>query len=236
MLKFKSTIKKQLCVFLCAVFAVSVLPVCGVAAERKPDSILTNNFVAESKTIRTTDESGDPVIILEHNDTKYNLRQSKTENAKTMIAFFPEDNVVANAMMESINNLTRGSGTHTEDDWFYASSVHVTSTIYYTSKEVNLYRFASISKVVVSLYCNNGTTVPSLVVLLGQVGIDENGKMQTNQRKEISSTTPGTFYPPSSWVSINLDAGVSNPLVANVTITAKRASATKTFTLYNSVH
>ena len=235
MSKFKPATKKHLCIILCALFVVSFFPVYGGAAERKSASILTNRFVAESTATRTTDGSGDPVIILEHNKIKGNLRNAGTDNVKTTVAIFPENESVADAMMSSINNLTAGSGTHTEDEWFHGSSVHVTSTIYYTSAMINLNRFAAITKVVVSIYCINGTTVPSLTVLLGQIGIDENGIMRYNQRKEISSTSAGTFYPPSSWVRINLDAGVSSPLAGHVTFIAQRPAGQRTYTLYNYV-
>lgn len=236
MSKFKTATKTHLCIILCMLFVVSAFPFYGISAENKSASILTNGFVAESTAIRTTDERGDPVIILEHNEIKGCSRQIKTDNVKTTVAIFPENESVADAMMDSINNLTRGNGTHTEDEWFHGSSVHVTSTIYYNSKLINLFRFASITKVEVAIHCINGTTVPSMTILLGQVGIDENGVMQSNQRKEIYSTTPGTFYPPSSWVRINLDAGVSAPLVANVTFVAKRPAGQKTYTLYNAVY
>lgn len=228
---------KSFCVFLCLIFSISIFPSHCLAAKTtiKPDSLLTNNFVANATATRTTDENGSPIILLEKTTELFSLKKNSKNNAKISVAIIPENNVNASEIMNSIYSLASGSGTHTEDEWFYASSVHVTSTIYYSSTSISSFTYAAITKVTITVHTNNGTTISAMKLIMGQIGLDENGQMRTAQRKEFNALTARTFYPPASWVPINLSAGVSAPLAAHLNFTTKRQAGTKNFSLYNYV-
>ena len=181
-----------------------------------------------------SDSNGDPVILLTKEESLPSTWSGQAQYVKTTAAILPSDAQEAEEIVESIEELTRGTGTHTEDGWFYASSVYLSSTIYYNVSIIDGFDYVSITKVTISCRVNSGTSISSMSLLMGQQGFNQYNGYSGGQTKTFNATTARTFYPPSNWVPV-VWYDLQTVVAAHLTATAVRSGGSSTFTLYNNV-
>jgi hypothetical protein len=192
---------------------------------------ITEKFVAESEYSVERDSKGESVIILTNVQPSSSfLRSGSNDFIKTSLAILPSNEQEANDIIANIESLS-ASGSLTEDDWFYGSSVYLTSTISYSTTTVSGLDYGKITKVTISATTNSGSSISSMSLLMGQNGWATGGYKQ--QRQTFNATTTRSFTPPSSWAAVLWDG--SGDVGASLTCTAVRQGGQSTFTLYNSI-
>lgn len=195
---------------------------------------VSEEFVTEAKCSVERDSNGEMVITLTDVQPLTSITsQSGVSNfTKTTVAILPADEKQGEEILDNIENLRRGGGSYTEDDWFYGSSVYLKSTINYsTSTGSDDLTYGGITNVTISASTNSGSSISSMSLLIGQNGWAPGG--YKNQKTTFDATTTRSFAAPSSWVDILWDG--SGDVGANLTCTAVRQGGQSTFTLYNAL-
>lgn len=193
---------------------------------------ITEKFVSESDYSVQRDNKGSVVITLTNMQPLPSTLQLGTSNfAKTSVAILPFNEQEANDIIANIESLRRRSGSATEDEWFYGSSVYLKSTINYSTTTVSGLEYGQITNVTISATTNSGSSISSMSLLMGQNGWAPGGFKQ--QRQTFNATTARSFTRPSSWVAVLWDG--TGDVGAHLTCTAIRQSGQSTFTLYNSI-
>ena len=195
------------------------------------DSIMTAEFVAEADCSVISDSNGEPVILLTKEKELPSCKLNERQHVKTTVAILPSSEQEKEEILNRIS-VTRGSGSQTEDGWFYGSSVYLSSTAYYTRSTINNQDHVGIDRVTIQCRVNSGTQITAMSLLMGQIGATPPGyPPATNQSKTFNALTTRTFYAPSNWIPVILTGDVG----AHVTATATRNGGSSTFTLYNSL-
>ena len=197
------------------------------------DSIMTAEFVAEADCSVISDSNGEPVILLTKEKELPSCKLNERQHVKTTVAILPSSEQEKEEILNRIS-VTRGSGSQTEDGWFYGSSVYLSSTAYYTRSTINNQDHVGIDRVTIQCRVNSGTQITAMSLLMGQIGFSQVGGGAFNQEKTFNALTTRTFYPPSTWVPVVAEAMMSN-VGAHVTATATRNGGSSTFTLYNQI-
>lgn len=195
---------------------------------------VSEKFVTEAECSVERDSNGGMVITLTDVQplTSVASRAGVNEFTKTMVAILPADETQGREILDNIESLRRGSGSHTDDGWFYSSSVFLQSTINYTtSTGSDGLSYGRITNVTISALTNSGSSISSMSLLMGQNGWATGG--YKTQKKTFNATTARSFSAPSSWVSVLWDG--SGDVGAHLTCTAVRQGGQSTFTLYNSI-
>lgn len=197
------------------------------------ESIITEKFVAESEYSLDHDSNGETVITLTNvQPVSSSTRSTENDYAKTSVVILPSSEQEANDIIANIEDLQRATGSLTNDDWFYGSSVYLSSTINYSTTTVSDgLDYGRITRITIRATTNSGSSISSMSLLVGQNGWASGG--YRNQRTTYNATNTRSFTPPSSWSSILWDG--SGDVGANLTCTAVRQGGQSTFTLYNSV-
>ncbi len=237
-------LKKLLSITLSIVLAMSflVMPVFAAEEDSKKDiPIISEKFVAESEYSITSDSNGEPVIILTNvEQLSSNFRSAENHYAQTSVAIWPSDEQELEeiiASIESIKSSNRSgtTGNHTEQGWFYGSSVYLTSTIYYYTTVVDSKTYKGMSSVDISCSVNNGTSISTMVLDMYQVGIIPNGATP-DQTKRFDAKTQRSFSVPSNWQPVFSFSTANSIVGADITATAVRQSGSSTFTLVHRIH
>ncbi|NLV87499.1 MAG: hypothetical protein GX025_09860 [Clostridiales bacterium] len=195
---------------------------------------ITEKFVADSDYYVTSDSNGDSIIILSNTQSLPFNRLERVLSEKTVVAVLPSDEQEKEEIISNIENLTRGSGTNTEDGWFYGSSVYLTSTISYTTATNVGATFIAITGVTINALVNSGTSISSMSLAMGQCGMTENSGYTQTQTKTYNAKTVRSFTPPTSWQPV-LRWDYATAVGAHLTCTVSRLGGSSTFTLYNSI-
>lgn len=195
---------------------------------------LTPQFVEKAEYSLEKDSSGKTVIILTDVEPLNSRANSDTNHfSKTSVAILPSSEKETAKIIENIKTLRRGSGSYTEDDWFYGSSVYLKSTVnYFTEVGSDGLTYGGITNVTISSSTNSGTSISSMTLSMGQLGWREGGGY-ANQQTSFNAITARSFSAPSSWGYVLWDG--SGDVGANLECTAERQGGQSTFTLYNSV-
>lgn len=195
---------------------------------------ITEAFVKDAKCSVISDSNGKPVILLTKEEALPNVKSNENQYVKTTVAILPSSDQEKEKIIQEIGAVTRGVGNHTEDGWFFGSSVYLSTTINYTIRDTVTKRYGNINYVKISCSTNSGTQITSMSLYMGQLGPSENNGA-VSQEKIFNATTARTIYAPSNWVPIVWE-DLTSSAGAHLTATAKRSSgATSTFTLYNSL-
>jgi hypothetical protein len=195
---------------------------------------ITTAFVKDAKCSVISDSDGEPVILLTKEEALPNVKSNETQHVKKTVAILPSSDQEKEEIIQNIGEVTRGVGNHTEDGWFFGSSVYLSTTINYTTSYINGLKHGEISYVKISCSTNSGTQITSMSLNMGQIGPSGNNGA-VSQKKTFNATTARTIYAPSNWVPIVWEDAHSSA-GAHLTATAKRSSgATSTFTLYNII-
>ena len=190
-------------------------------------------LVTKSKFTVKRDSSGKIVIALTNvKPLPRVISRLKVRNyVKTTVMILPDGEAEAKEVIDNIISLKNGSGSYTEDGYFYGSSVYLKSTINYSTSVSSGINYGKITKVTISASTNSGSSISSMSLLMGQNGWAPGG--YKSQSSKFNATTARSFTPPSSWVSVKWDS--TKDVGAHITCTAVRKSGKSTFDLYNSL-
>ncbi|MBQ3199831.1 MAG: hypothetical protein IJB67_05650 [Firmicutes bacterium] len=198
---------------------------------------VTKAFIAEAEYFLTTSDNAQPMITLS------NTERNGNEYLATTAVILPDDMSEAYVILDSIkaikeNNYVSpcGSGTITEDGWFYGSSVYLTTTLSYTTVTENGITYGEITRATISANTNSGTTISSMSLRLGQNGFTQGYGYTNEQVVEYDATTQRTFVPPSNWSAVIWGDDEGSIVGSELSVVATRSNgATSTFALYNTI-
>ena len=229
----KRVMRKATAIAMTMLLFASVCNINAYAAGSMEPKI-TEKFVAESEYSVERDSNGGNVITLTNvqPSSAAASRLGVNNFTKTSVAILPADEEQAKEIIGNIESLRRGGGSHTEDDWFYGSSVYLKSTVNYsTTVGSDNLTYGKITNVTISASTNSGSSISSMSLLMGQNGWTPGG--YKTQKTTFNATTARSFTAPSSWVNVLWDG--SGDVGAHLTCTAVRQGGQSTFTLYNSI-
>jgi len=196
---------------------------------------VSEEFVAESTLSVELDSNGDIVIVLTNMQKLSSDSRTGIDNyAQTKVAVLPTDEKEVIDIIESIAQLSRASNSHSEDDWFYGSSVFLSSTVYYSETTSSGLKYIGIDKTTISCSVNSGTSISSMSLLMGQIGFLLGGGYSDKQKTTFNATTTRTFNAPSSWIMVHKNDNTAS-VGAHLTATAVRQGGQSTFTLYHAI-
>lgn len=223
--------KKILSLLLVFVLSLANLSV-SYAAEQ---SVLTKEFVKEANLSVTKDQYGESVILLTTVEELSTSSRAGTKNyAQTTIAILGENEGKTAKIIDNIRSIQRGNGNYTEDDWFYGSSVYLSSTIYYTTTPLDLgYSAAAINKVSIQCTTNSGSSISKMTLTMVQNGPCYPDGVTRQQKKDFDAKTARSFTAPSSWYPVDMSSSFTT-VSATIECTAVRPGGTSsTFRLPN---
>ena len=225
----------SICLSLALLSSVGINTVAASDVSIGELSVVTVRFVAESDYEVIKDSIGEPVILLTRvEELNQNSRSSGKSYVSTTVAVVPTDDEEMERILEDIA-LLRGSGNMTEDEWFYASSLYLKSTVSFTTTSSGGFVYIGMDKVTIEMKVNSGTTITSASLYMVQYGIKLGGGTTTTQKVTYDATTTRTFNAPTSWVKV-LHNGLGTLVGANLTAYVSRpGGASSNFSLPNTI-
>lgn len=215
-------------------FALSLANFSASYAEEKP--ILTDDFVKEAELSVARDDKGVPVILLTTvEEISPRTRSGEKNYSKTMIAILGENEKEAEKIIKGLEGVQRGTGTLTDEDWFYGDSVYLSSTLYYTTTPIGDLGFsaAGLDRVTIKCTTNSGTTISKMTLTMVQNGYCYPDGVYRLQQKDFNATTARSFTAPSSWYPVDTTSANAT-ISATVECTAVRpGGASSTFRFPN---
>lgn len=227
--------KKTLCIILSIVLQITFI-VTGNATIYNKNGISVE-YIQNAKITTSYTEEDIPIIILSNN----NLLSIADGNhyMKENITIIPQTVSEFNKLYEELlyikayPNEAKASGTLTDSEWFYGSSLCIGSTIYYTTRYTNGIKYGKINSVYVTCSTNSGTFINSIELLIGEIGIVEGGGTCHNT-KTFNISNNSTINYPTNWHYLLWDANAGSSTGASVYVTVHRGtSSPRTYVLHN---
>lgn len=232
---------KRLCsIFTALLFAISLSTNTVFATENNTEDVfISTTFVAEANCRLEQLGSGENVIILSR--TRALEQAGAFQNYETTtVSIFPDSEAETSRLIEDIYSVkriatTRGSGSYTDEGWYYGSSVCVTSTLnYYTTKSQGI-TYGGLTSVYVKCSVSNSTILDDISLRIHQEGYTDNdGRKIYDVTYDINNWS--TTNAPSSWLGVYWENGVGSLVGARVTITVHRGTSKQyTYSLVNNI-
>lgn len=216
--------KRILSLLLVLVIALANLSVSY--AEEK--TVLTDDFVKEAELSIVKDDKGEPVVLLTNvEELSTRSRSGERNYSKTVVAILAENDKKAAEIIKGLQGIQRGSGTLTEEDWFFGDSVYLSSTLYYTTVPIDdtIFSAAGLDKVTIRCTTNSGTTVSKMTLTMYQKGPSLPDGYMVEYKKDFNATTTRSFNAPSSWLRVDTTSS-STTISATLECTAVRPDGT----------
>lgn len=193
--------------------------------------------IANSDIKILTDCDGEPYIMVD--STQVISTDGVMTSYKTnQYAIFADSDEELFGFFDSINDAriatsTGGSGTYNDSEWFYGSSLCISSTLYYTTFKSSGIVYGKINKVDVSCSSNSGTSIDEISLYYGELGFKYGGGWGAYNREEIIANNSTTYFP-SAWP--NILWAEPSATGASVTVTVHRNGASsRQYTFYNYI-
>lgn len=222
---------KQFWIRLTAVLlalVISLTPVSAATIENDEDTSIPIDFLMDADCAIETLPSGEKIVVL--SSTKQLLSASNENRfAATTYSIYPDVEEDAEKILTEIHTVkrecaTRGSGQYTDDEWFHGQSLHLESTVYYSTTHSGGLTYGKITSVYVKYSVLNSTVVDSLSLHIQQVGfLLGGGRDQFDKIVTISNRSTTTT--PSSWEYILWDGSSGSFAGALVTATVHRGTS-----------
>ena len=229
--------RKILCISLSFLFVFVLFPIQSFA-EKNNDlkDLLTAEFVENSIISYEECENGEYIIRLIHDD-KYQGDYGNKRQIELYYDSKPAYNYAVNNLTDiKEKSIERGSGTHSESNWFYGYSLYISSSVHYLTTVSSNITFGKVTSVDVSCQTNSGTVIDNISISAGEVGFLMNGGYHSYTKDYNNIANNSTTNLPTTWPYVLWDSYNGTSAGASSTVTIHRGTASqRSYTLYNNV-